>query len=101
MTYDVSELSSKISTGEELRYLRNYIDRNKLEMDLLSEAIGELEGVIAEADHYLTNGIAYLGVKSLKKKLEKELTEKALKSMEIKDNYGELLAFAVEAGEWT
>ena len=101
MTYDTNELASKISSGDEIRYLRNYIDRNKHEMDLLSDAIDELEGVIAEADQYLTNGIAFTGVKSLKKKLEKELTEKALKSMEIKDNYGELLAFAVEAGEWT
>jgi|TARA_R100000049_G_C1888603_1_gene42476 hypothetical protein len=101
MTHDTNELASRVSTGEELRYLRNYIDRNNQEMRLLSEAIGELEGVIAEADHYLTNGIAYLGVKSLKKKLEEELTEKALKSIEIKEKYGEFLAFAVEAGEWT
>ena len=100
MTYDPGELASKLTSGDEIRYLRNYIDRNKLEMSLLSDAIDEIEGVMAEADHYLTNGIAYLGVKSLKKKLEKELTEKALKSMEIKDKYGELLAFAVEAGEW-
>ena len=100
MTHDTNELASRVSTGEELRYLRNYIDRNNQEMRLLSEAIGELEGVIAEADHYLTNGIAYLGVKSLKKKLEEELTEKALKSIEIKEKYGEFLAFAEEAGEW-
>ena len=89
------------NSEEEIEYLYSYLDRNKLEMSLLSDAIDEIEGVMAEADHYLTNGIAYLGVKSLKKKLEEELTEKALKSMEIKDNYGELLAFAVEAGEWT
>jgi len=101
MTYNANKLASKVSTGEEIRYLRNYLDRNKLEMSLLSDAIDELEGVIAEADHYLTNGIAYLGVKSLKKKLEEELTEKALKSIEIKEKYGEFLAFAAEAGEWT
>ena len=91
MTYNANKLASKVSTGEEIRYLRNYLDRNKLEMSLLSDAIGELEGVIAEADHYLTNGIAYLGVKSLKKKLEEELAEKALKSLEIKLNHIRLL----------
>jgi len=91
MTYNANKLASKVSTGEEIRYLRNYLDRNKLEMSLLSDAIDELEGVIAEADHYLTNGIAYLGVKSLKKKLEEELTEKALKSLEIKLNHIRLL----------
>jgi len=76
---------------DELKHINSYLDRNKLEMSLLSDAIGELEGVIAEADHYLTNGIAYLGVKSLKKKLEEELTEKALKSLEIKLNHIRLL----------
>jgi len=76
---------------DELKHINSYLDRNKHEMDLLSDAIDELEGVIAEADHYLTNGIAYLGVKSLKKKLEEELTEKALKSLEIKLNHIRLL----------
>ena len=76
---------------DELKHINSYLDRNKLEMSLLSDAIGELEGVIAEADHYLTNGIAYLGVKSLKKKLEEELAEKALKSLEIKLNHIRLL----------
>jgi len=91
MTYDTNELASKISSGDEIRYLRNYIDRNKHEMDLLSDAIDELEGVIAEADQYLTNGIAFTGVKSLKKKLEEELAEKALKSLEIKKEHTGLI----------
>ena len=100
MTYDVSELGSKISTGEELRYLRNYIDRNRQEMRLLSVAIAEIEAILDQQGYWFKNEIVLIKIKSLKKKLEEELTEKALKSIEIKEKYGEFLAFAEEAGEW-
>ena len=96
MTYDLDKLTS----GDEIRYLRNYIDRNKLEMSLLSDAIEEIDDLLNLDESWLNNEVASAGVKSLKKRLEDELTKKSLKSLEIKNEHGDLLASLMEAGEW-
>jgi peroxiredoxin len=93
MTYDPDKLTSE----DEIRYLRNYIDRNKLEMSLLSDAIEEIDDLLNLDKSWLNNEVASAGIKSLKKRLEEELTEKALKSLEIKNEHGELLAALAEA----
>ena len=76
---------------DEIRYLRSYLDRNKLEMNLLFGAIDEIEAVLEQEEHWLKNEIAFAGIKSLKKRLEEELTEKALKSLELKLEHVRLL----------
>tara|TARA_R110001583_G_scaffold44423_2_gene140859 strand:+ start:10582 stop:10890 length:309 start_codon:yes stop_codon:yes gene_type:complete len=101
MTYDPDKLTS----GDEIRYLRNYIDRNKLEMSLLSDAIDELEDILGQQGYWFKqrgkkHEIVFTEIKSLKKRLEEELTKKSLKSLELKNEHGELLASLMEAGEW-
>ena len=79
------------NSEEEIEYLYSYLDRNKLEMGLLLGAIDEIESILEQAEGWLTNEIAFAGVKSLKKKLEEELAEKALKSLEIKKEHTGLI----------
>ena len=87
---------------EEIKHLNTYLARNKLEMSLLSDAIEELEDILDQQGYWFKqvnkkHEIVFTEIRSLKKRLEEELTEKVLKSLEIKNEHGELLAALAEA----
>ena len=79
------------NSEEEIEYLYSYLDRNKLEMGLLLDAINELEAILEQQGYWFKHEIVLIEIRSLKERLEGELAEKALKSLEIKKEHTGLI----------